>query len=252
MTWWHTFFDDTYAEYGLASTPPERIARIVESLVATLELAAGHLVFDQCCGIGRLSIPLAERGIHIIGVDLAPTYVHRAQAMADVRRLPCTYVHGDAMDFVSPRPCDAAFNWFTSFGYSEDDAQNMKMMQRAFESLKPGGRFVIDYVNMPRAFGEFRATIVDRPTAPALEGMLVIAESRPRFDVGMMDMDWTFVHSDGRRVSKSIATRMFMPDDLVRMLRCCGFEQMRLIGSADGEPYERTSQRCIVAARKPG
>jgi SAM-dependent methyltransferase len=251
MSWWHTFFDDDYAQYGLASTPPDQIKRIVDFLVATLELKAGQRVFDQCCGIGRLSIPLAERGMEIIGVDLTEGYVRRAQAAADARHLPCTFFHGDAFEFHAPQPCDAALNWFTSFGYCEDDAQNMRMMQRVFESLKPGGRFVIDYVNIPKVFGEFRTSFVDRPAVPGLEGMLVITESRPRFESGMMDMDWTFVHADGRRVVKSIATRMFMPDDLVRMLRCCGFEQVRLIGSADGEPYERTSRRCIIAARKP-
>src|SRR5881394_1515468 len=121
--WWQAFFDDDYAAYGLASTKPDVIAKMCDFIVSTLQLSPGMTVFDQCCGIGRLSVPLAERGIRIIGVDQSAAYIDRARREAQARRLPGEFHVGDAFEFVCAKPCDAAINWFTSFGYCEDDSQ---------------------------------------------------------------------------------------------------------------------------------
>ncbi len=250
--WWTSFFDDDYASYGLASTPPELLEQTVRFLLSTLELQPGALTLDQCSGIGRLGMPMAERGVRIIGVEQAATYVAASQSEVDRRQLPCRFIQGDAFEFVSPEPCDAAFNWFTSFGYSPDDAINIRMLQRVFESLKPGGRFVLDYMNLPRVFADFKESQIDRPAATALHGLIVMMENKPDFSKGMMHSTWTFLHPDGRRVERPIRTRLLMPTDFVRMFGAVGFEDVRLHGWIDGEPLTRLSRRCIVFGRKPG
>ena len=68
----------------------------------------------------------------------------------------------DAFEFVPDHPCAAAFNWGSSFGYADADRQNIKMLERAFESLKPGGRFILDYQNIPGVLRDFRQCIVRR------------------------------------------------------------------------------------------
>jgi 2-polyprenyl-3-methyl-5-hydroxy-6-metoxy-1,4-benzoquinol methylase len=249
--WWEHFFDDDYAHYGLASSTPEQIERIVNFIVNALALKPGQTVFDQCCGIGRLSMPLAQRGMCVVGVDQRESYIHRAIQQSKAATLACEFHVGDACEFTTSQPCDAAFNWFTSFGYSDDDQHSTQMLRRAFESLKPGGAFLLDYINVPRVLGEFRPWFIDRPTTPGLEGLIVLHESKPDFITGMLESDWTFLYPDGRRVVKRVATKMYMPHDLVRMLQHCGFCECKLFGSTDGEPFERTSRRCIACAIKP-
>lgn len=252
LPWWSSFFDDDYAAYGLSSTPPELLEQTVRFLLTTLELQPGSLALDQCSGIGRLSLPMAERGVRIIGVEQAATYVAASQREADRRQLPCRFNQGDAFEFVSPEPCDAAFNWFTSFGYSPDDAVNIRMLHRVFESLKPGGRFVLDYMNLARIFADFKDSQVDRPTAPALQGLIVMMENRPDFLAGMMKSTWTFLYPDGRRVERPISVRLLMPTELAHLFRSAGFEDVRHYGWVDGEALTRLSRRCIVFGRKPG
>lgn len=249
-TWWHTFFDNTYAEYGLANDDEETIRKIVDFLVDALKLAEGTTMLDQCCGIGRLALPLAARGVRVIGVDRVAGYIKHASEQAQQRRLPAEFHCDDAFAFVAPRPCDAAINWFTSFGYVQDDSINIQMIQRAFESLRPGGRFALDYLNMPRVFAEFRPQIIDRPKSPALEGLIVLNENRPDFARGMLDSDWTFIHPDGRRETRQCSTRMYMPHEIIAMLHRCGFADVKLYGSIEGEPLDLTSRRCIAVARK--
>src|SRR5688572_1077214 len=76
--WWSRFFDDDYAAYGLAHTPDDILQNTVEFLWTTLQLQPGSTVFDQCSGIGRLSLPLAARGANVIGVEQTKSYVAAA------------------------------------------------------------------------------------------------------------------------------------------------------------------------------
>lgn len=253
MNHWSTnFFDDEYAAFGLANDPPEMIDNAADFIFKTLELKPGELLFDQCCGIGRMSIPLARRGVRIIGVDLTQTYVETARQRAQAEKLTCQFEVGDAFSFVSPQKCDAAINWFTSFSYSPNDADNQKQLQNLFGSLRPGGRLVMDYINIARTMADFRPNMATRPTASTLNGLIVVQENAPDFNTGMMHSHWTFIRQDGQRVEKRFAIRMYMPWDIVRLLRNCGFEVQQLLGSIEGEPFERLSKRLIVLARKPG
>jgi SAM-dependent methyltransferase len=249
--WWTEFFDDDYAAVGLAHEPAELIERAVDFIVRMLELRPGQTVFDQCCGIGRISIPLARRGIRITGIDLTQSYVDIARRRAADESLPCEFHLGDAFRFVAPQSCDAAINWFTSFSYSSDDAMNERQLQNVFDSLKPGGRFLMDFLNVARVMAEFRPAIVNRSPAAAGDGLIVLQEPTPDFVTGMLESDWTFFYPDGHREVRHIATKMYLSHEIVQMLRRRGFSDFQLFGSIDGEPFERMSKRLIVRARRP-
>ena len=35
------------------------------------------IILDLCCGIGRHSVPLADKGYNVIGVDISPVFIKR-------------------------------------------------------------------------------------------------------------------------------------------------------------------------------
>src|SRR5262245_23654662 len=115
--WWADFFDDTLAEMFLVRADEGELTATLAFLTERLALGSGSMVFDQCCGIGSLSIPLARRGIRVVGVDQCAAYVERARR--ESAGLPATYEVGDALAFTPAGPCDGAFNWYSSFGYAE-------------------------------------------------------------------------------------------------------------------------------------
>ena len=249
--WWHTFFDEAYADFGLADLDDEKREELVSFLLEKLHLSGGDRLFDQCCGVGRLSLPIAERGIRVIGVDRVAGYVDRARRKAGRGGLPAEFHCADAFDFTTDEPCDAAVNWFTSFGYDEDDAVNRRMFERAFESLRPGGRLALDYLSIPRVCAAFRSRFFHLADHEDPDGLIVLEEPTPDFRRGMIDSAWTFVHADGRRVRREVSTRMYMPHEIVGMLRGCGFADLELYGSVQGEPFDLKSLRCIAVARRP-
>ncbi len=248
--WWHHCFDDLYAEYGLQRSDPVAVEKSVEFILDKLGLAEGDTVLDQCCGIGRIAIPLARRGVRIIGVDQIAEYTEAASEGAKSESLPCEWHTAEAFDFVAPEPCDAAINWFTSCGYDRDDEVNRRMFERAFDSLAPGGWFAVDYVHTARVLTQFKPVMIERRTREDGE-MLVVIETRVDVPAGMFCGRWTFVLPDGERRIKEVENRTWLVQDLMRLLGQVGFVDLQLFGSTDGHSLELDSPRCIVIGQRP-
>jgi SAM-dependent methyltransferase len=247
--WLADLYDDRFADLFL-DRPSEVVEPEAAFLIRTLGLQPGDRVFDQGCGIGSLSLPLARAGLSVVAIDQAEAYIRRARRDAGLAGLACDFRAADSFDFVTEVPCDAAFNWWTSFGYATEDERNAAMLRRAFESLKPGGSFVLDFQNMARILRDFRQCIVRRGTTPEGE-ILLLRESTVDLAAGLLRQVWTFVLPDGRRVLRQSSLRTYLPDALARMLRSVGFDNPVFFGDLDGRPLEIDSPRCIALARRP-
>jgi SAM-dependent methyltransferase len=249
--WWESLYDELLAEVFLASADPAEVDATATFLIDQLTLSPGNLVFDQCCGIGTVALALARRGLSVVGVDQSQPYIRRAADEAQRRGLAgCAFHHGDARHFVPGRPCAAALNWGSGFGNALEDAANLCMLARAFEALVPGGRFALDYQNVPFLLRHFQRSLVRRH--PLHEGEVVLLrESTLDLPGGVLHQRWTWLLPDGRRREGHSAVRLYLPHELARLLAQSGFVQPAFFGGLRGEPLGPDSPRCIVVTRRP-
>ena len=96
-------------------------------------------VLDLACGAGRhTAAALRSRGIRALGVDLSLTL------LIEPPRLP-SVAAGHVLSALRRR---AAFDWvlnfFTSFGYFENEEENLQVLREIFRVLSPGGRCLVD------------------------------------------------------------------------------------------------------------
>lgn len=82
--------------------PPDQMEVIVDALYR--ELSRYHLVLEVGVGTGRIAVPLQRRGLHLIGVDIAPRMLERGRGkglrdilLADALRLPFKDRFADAV-----------------------------------------------------------------------------------------------------------------------------------------------------------
>ena len=244
--WWSELYDDLLADVLLDGTSAAETDATVRFLVEQLALAPGDRVFDQCCGTGRLAIPLARWGAEVVGVEQAARYVERARERAAAAGVAPVFVVGDAFAHVPDRPCAAAINWWTSFGYLPDDDANARMLRRAYEALAPGGRFALDAPNVPGLYAAFRPHEITRRG-----DTVMLRESRLDLARGLLHKRWTFVAPDGRRVERPSTIKLYPPDRLAALLEGAGFTVERVLGGVDARPIALDSPRCIVIARRP-
>jgi SAM-dependent methyltransferase len=122
---------------AMRPTPTPYVERQVDALVRFAGLAAGDHILDVGCGMGRYTLPLAERGLAVEGVDLSRTLLDRLEAFdagrheiplhcADILELP------ESLD----RTFDAAVGFFT-LHHLHDLPASFAAMARV---VRPGGR----------------------------------------------------------------------------------------------------------------
>lgn len=251
--WWETLYDDLLAKVLLESTSEKDIKDTVVFLQNILKIKPGDRVFDQCCGTGRLSLALSRLGHNVVGVDLIDSYIKKAKSHSKLdlnSSNNCQFICDDAFNYIPSQPAQAAFNWWTSFGYSERDAVNIEMIKRAFDSLSAGGRFALDFMNVPGLYRSFQPQVVIRIKED--EGELVlIRESRIDHATGMMHKAWTYFLANGNKVEHQSQVRLYTPHQLYEFFIECGFEDVVIYGDIDGSELTLFSPRCIITGRKP-
>lgn len=248
--WWQAFYDETPFELFLERSDSDAMQVTVEFLFEKLGLAANALVFDQCCGKGSVSIPLAERGVSVIGVDLCGKYIESAQKSANEKGLKCRFEKADAFLFKTEAQCDAAVNWWTSFGYSEDDERNKEMLRRVFQSLKPGGKFALDYPNIARVLKKGSGSEVRRYAEEGGE-VMIVRETTLNLVRGLRQQLWTFIMPDGSTLVHDTLIKMYLPVTIVEMLEDVGFDAIEVFGSVFGDALTESSERSIFVSRRP-
>jgi SAM-dependent methyltransferase len=237
MTEW---FEEWFGEEYLQLYPhrnDEEAARAVELVIRATGFQRGWRVLDVACGAGRHARAFEAAGARCVGVDLSATLLRIAQTAtgaplvrADMRALP-----------VRPRSMDLTVNLFTSFGYFDRDAEHAAALDEMVATLKPGGWFVMDFLN---------PELVRRRLVP--QEVMVVDGAKVRVTRA--------VSSDGHYVSKTIDTasgrrfvervRLFGADEIGAMLRQAGVAVRHRFGDYDASAHDVHSPRTILVGQR--
>jgi len=118
----------------------ETTVREAEQILTLLHPPQRASVLDLCCGPGRHSLEFARHGFQVTGVDRTARYLDTARAAATREGLTVEFVQGDMRHFQRPDAFDVALNLFTSFGYFEDEEDNLQVLRNLHESLAGCGK----------------------------------------------------------------------------------------------------------------
>jgi SAM-dependent methyltransferase len=201
-------------------------------------------ICEIACGPGRFLRALADAGETVYGLDLSAPLLARARAVlgggalarGDMRALP---FRGGAFG--------AVLLLFTSFGYFNDPDDDLRVLGEARRLLRPGGHFVLDFLN---------AGVTVRS---------LVAESR-REVAGVRVIERRWIDPGGPFLRKTVATepgeagrpglpreervRLYAPDELRALVGAQGFTIAAELGDYEGGPFEpEQSARFILVAR---
>lgn len=142
--WFATWFDSAYYHILYKNRDEQEAARFMNVLTAFLKLAPNSRILDLACGKGRHAQYLNSLGFDVIGVDLSPKSIEFAKQFENDTLI--FKVHDMRLPF--QQKFDAVFNLFTSFGYFENEEDNLKALKAMKQALKPNGIGVIDFLNV--------------------------------------------------------------------------------------------------------
>jgi SAM-dependent methyltransferase len=238
--WYRRWFGEEYLHLYPHRDQDEADAA-VSLLLREVPLEEGGSVLDLACGGGRHLKALLDRGIPATGLDLSLPLLRRAKALAgevlltrgDMRELP----------FASGA-FSAVTSFFTSFGYFDDEADDLSVLAEIRRVLRPGGHVLLDFLNADR---------VRRELAPRderwVEGRKVIQE-RELLEGGRVVEKSIRIGGEGDepRVFRE-RVRLYTAGELERLLTACDLEPILRLGSYAGGPHSPQSPRVILLAR---
>ncbi len=117
--------------------------REAEPVVARLllsRLRPGAAVLDVCCGTGRFTRAIAERGFRMAGIDASAAMIRYARRNA--AGIPFTVA--DARDFSLRRKFAAAYSVYESLNHIPDLAGLTQAFTSVRRHLSPGAPFLFD------------------------------------------------------------------------------------------------------------
>ncbi len=142
--WFKAWFNTPYYHLLYKHRDHKEAASFIDNLIKELNPSAASSILDLACGRGRHSIYLNEKGFEVTGVDISESSILFAKAYENDRLK--FEIHDMRCPF-ERKSFDVILNLFTSFGYFDDREDNQRVIDSAYESLKPGGTLVLDYLN---------------------------------------------------------------------------------------------------------
>ncbi len=239
--WFATWFGSPYYHLLYNKRNDAEAAAFGDKIMQYLELPAGAEVLDIACGEGRLARRLAQLGYEATGIDLSPANIAAAKAQAGAG---AHFLVHDLRKTLAVNAFDAAFNFFTSFGYFEKEADDRRAATAIAKAVKPGGAFVMDYLNATKTISELVA-------AETVEKEGVAFGIRRHFDGNFIVKEITFRDGQDRERRFAEKVRAFTPAMLTALFSAAGLTLQATFGDYDLGDFEaQSSSRTILVFRK--
>ncbi|WP_271405274.1 class I SAM-dependent methyltransferase [Tenacibaculum soleae] len=144
--WFTSWFDTPYYHTLYKHRNDADAQFFMRNITSFLKLAQASFIADLPCGKGRHSVYLNSLGYKVTGGDLSRNSIQHAKKFEN------DTLNFEVWDMRDPleNKYDAIFNLFTSFGYFDDDNEDIAILKSIKNGLNKDGVFVLDFLNVEK------------------------------------------------------------------------------------------------------
>lgn len=214
----------------------QRAETEIDTLIELLQIKQQDHILDLCCGSGRHSLALAQRGYVVVGVDRTQSYIENARQAAANRDLDVKFTVSDMRGYSVPDGFDIILNLFGSFGYFADPMDDRKVVEQMFASLRPGGKFLIETMGK-----EILARTFQPRDWSETGDLLVLSEKTVGESWGRIHTRWIVIKGT-QRFKHNVSVRSYSAVELSNLLTTCGFVDVQVFGNLAGAAYDQAAE----------
>jgi SAM-dependent methyltransferase len=229
----------------------------VDGLVRIFEefKVPGHArILDVSCGIGRHSIPLAEKGYNVLGLDISPLFIAKARLTAKAQKVSsqAKFRVADVREVASvlqdEKPFNVVLSLWSSHGYYGEQ-EDLRMFSALRKRVTRNGLLVDDTINRDYLIVNPQGTTVDT------FGDIELYESQRKFDTKKLwhESNWSFYTKTGQdlklKAKVRIHHRVYSLYELRALLEKAGWRYVKSYGEFDLAPFKSDSKRIIACCR---
>lgn len=237
--WFEQWFNTKYYHILYKNRDFDEAELFIDNLYSFMGLS-NEYVCDLACGKGRHSVYLNKKGLRVLGLDLA------AQSIAEAKKHENDALHFDTHDMrdvYKDEKFDVVFNLFTSFGYFDDQSDNLQVLKSVHQMLQPGGRVLIDFLNAKYTL----ANLVE-DEVKEVEGIEFHIQRNFNGSHILKNIQFT---AEGKDFDYTEKVQAVSYDDFNRLLTGAGFKIETTFGDFKLNTFdEEHSERLIIVAKK--
>lgn len=233
--WFVKWFDTQYYHILYKDRDYQEAGMFIDNITSYLNLPENAKVLDLACGKGRHSVYLNKLGFEVTGADLSESSINQA------RKNENETLHFVVHDMREPfeQKFDAIFNLFTSFGYFDNDQDNITTLKAIKESLSEFGFAVLDFMNVEKVIPNLVASEVK-----TIEG--IDFHINRRFENGYIYKDISF-EDNSEEYNFIERVKAFRLEDFEQMMEESGIYLLDVFGDYKlGKFQKNTSDRLIM------
>ncbi len=244
--WFDEWFNSPYYHILYQNRNNSEAQKFIDKLVDYLQLQPTDKILDLACGKGRHAIYLNQKGFDTIGIDLAEESILSAQQFENDR---LRFFRHDMRQVFRPEAFDYIFNMFTSFGYFATQVENLTAINATAQSLKTGGKLILDFFNTEKIIRELVPYEVKEIDGIQFEIRKEVKEGQIIKTIDFEDKGKTFHFSEQvMAISRQMFVDYFEKANL-RPLNSC--EKCAVFGDYDLQEFDpKTSDRMIFIVQK--
>ncbi len=233
--WFVSWFDTSFYHILYKDRDDTEAQVFMDNLSQYLNLPEEGTILDLACGKGRHSRYLNGIGFDVTGVDLSENSIAFAKQFENER------LQFDVHDMCKPykKQFDAVFNLFTSFGYFDDEADNLNTIKAIKSNLNETGFAVIDFMNTEQVI----ANLVPENTK-TIDG---ITFHLKRFVKDGYIVKTIHFEADGETYNFEERVRAFTLSDFEALFEAAGVHLLDVFGNYALDRYDaKTSERLVM------
>jgi ubiquinone/menaquinone biosynthesis C-methylase UbiE len=224
--------------------------------------ATGKPVLELGCGTGRVSIPIAEAGVSVVGLDRSPAMLEIARGksagLENVR-----WVEGDMANFEVEEPFGLVIIPCRSFLLLLTVAEQKRCLGAVRRHLVSGGKLALNFFNpdiailAQRAWRsnetfQVRGPATDSPRPRTFRCKIDVRyqTAEQRIEERRSEEEMTNAGAIISRIYRNFRLRYVFRFEMEHLLELTGFEVEALYGGFSGEPFEDKSGEMVWVASR--
>lgn len=240
QNWFANWFDSPYYHLLYNHRNYKEAEFFINNLFKYLNLPVNSKILDLACGKGRHSLQIHNLGFDVLGVDLSPESILSANEFSEEG---LSFETGDMREIGITNHFDAVVNLFTSFGYFQEEGDNIKVIKSIATSLKQNGILILDYLNVVKAESNL-------PTDDIIKRGEIIFHIKKSIKNSFIVKDINFV-SDEIDYQFNEYVKRFGLKEFNEIFNICGLSIVAVFGNYSLENFDiNHSERLILIAKK--
>jgi len=215
----------------------------VEFVLSKLNFQYNQKILDLCCGYGRHLFFLYPKVSFLVGFDLSLYLLKKAQNFLPIK---ISLVRGDVRYLpFSQESFDIVLNFFTSFGYFDEDKENIRQIEQVSFVLKNKGTFFFDYLNPAQV-----EKITNMETEKIYQSYIIKEKRYYNKNKNELKKE-VFIYLNTQLIKSYIEkVKVYSLDEISSIFSSQSLSIQKIYGDYNGEPYTEESPRLIIIGEK--